>query len=157
MQVCIHTRKWTRLNANDQREPGDNPKYLQVYQQAYCLTLGEKKIANNFRTSIFHQHTTFFFFACKTRLPQLQRACRAQSQQKASNAPSPEHKPTDQGVGLKVRQLATQRGQKQLLQAMPFNQPTHRILQQDKSSFPFTSLHKEPSSRNDVSPLPALP
>lgn len=44
MQVCIHTRKWTRLNANDQREPGDNPKYLQVYQQAYCLTSGEKKL-----------------------------------------------------------------------------------------------------------------
>lgn len=43
MQVCINTRKWTQLNGNDQREPGDNPKYLQVYQQAYCLTLGEKK------------------------------------------------------------------------------------------------------------------
>lgn len=67
MQVCINTRKWTQLNGNDQREPGDNPKYLQVYQQAYCLTLGEKKL--QFYNMIFHQHTTFFFFACETRLP----------------------------------------------------------------------------------------
>lgn len=52
MQVCINTRKWTQLNGNDQREPGDNPKYLQVYQQAYCLTLGEKK-NRNFRTLSF--------------------------------------------------------------------------------------------------------
>lgn len=153
MQVCINTRKWTQLNGNDQREPGDNPKYLQVYQQAYCLTLGEKKKLQ-FQNIIFHQHTTFFFFACETRLPQLQRACRAQSQQ---NAPSPEHNPTEQGAGLKARQLATQQqGQKRGSRQSHSAYTQHFFL----ARHTFLPLHftkKAPSSRNDASPLPALP
>lgn len=55
--MYTHTCTSTRLNGNDQRELGDNHKYLQMYQQAYGLTLekeNKNKITaeNNLRTSI---------------------------------------------------------------------------------------------------------
>lgn len=56
--MYTHTCTSTQLNGNDQREPGDNHKYLQMYQQAYSLTLEkenktpQKTTENNFRTLI---------------------------------------------------------------------------------------------------------